>query len=77
MQIKTNGSGDHYVDVYNIRITVAHRPAGKDGDDSGRYLNISAYQDGTTGKLFPGADLPIRLEASDADIFWQRAVCSC
>lgn len=67
--IEEDGARQRFVRVENVRITVSHRSGEQDWAQTGRYLSFRAYQNGESGKLFPGPDIPIRsADRSDEDI---------
>jgi hypothetical protein len=69
MTIETDGSGQSFTTVENVRVTVRHPERDKDWAGTGRYLGSRAHRDGEGGGgLMMGADLPIRSGASDRAI---------
>jgi hypothetical protein len=69
------------VDYKNVRVVVVQREGEKDWAETGRYLSIRAYRNGTGGgQLFMGPDIPISSGLSDGEIeriarLWLEAVC--
>jgi hypothetical protein len=69
MTTDVDGSGQKFITVENVRVTIRHPDKAQDWARTGRYVGFRAHRDGTgTGQLMMGADLPIRSNASDEAI---------
>jgi hypothetical protein len=62
LAVETDGSGNSYVTVGNIRISLVERPDGWAGPDYGHYIRVQAYKGDpkVSKELYPGAEFPIR-----------------
>jgi len=72
MEIETDSSGQRFIMVENVRITLRRPEPDKDWAGTGRYLGFRSIQASGSG-LNMGADLPIRSTASDDAILTAAA----
>ena len=60
LQVELDGSGNSYVRVGNLRITLIHKANGWAGPEYSQYLRIQAYKNPPQSEaLHMGAEIPI------------------
>lgn len=60
LQVQSDGSGNSYIEVGNLRITLIHKANGWAGPEFSQYLRIQAYKDPARSReLHMGAEVPI------------------
>ena len=73
MEIETDSSGQRFIMVDNVRVTVRRPENENDWAQTGRYLGFRSLQKGIGPGFNMGADLPIRSTAPDEVILAEVA----